>query len=795
MRTFNRISILALSCLLGSSLASAQDFSQKVDLNAGTRRLPDLVAELATKSSTPLLISNQLAQEVIFMRLKDVTLADAMSKLAEAVGGEWVREGSNFRLIRTPSGAREESEVEIAARAQIFQKAIREMVADVEKTQNYTENEARQAMQNMQRQMTQMMQGGSSNAGGGRNMMQTMMSQANMMPGNRAIARLVNSIDPKVLASMAPGSRLVFSSRPTRMQRALSGNPMAVAQSFVQEQKAFNNAMQTLTGGNSNEGVAIGGGRGGMMMVRGMGGMMGDPNLLASTPFKVILVAQRFGSSDSLSLQLNIYNDQGQSMGLGFSGLSPAFLEPTQSDLKPQESEQPIELSALSKEFKKMMQQGGISAANGAIVSFTTAAGGGGPMRGASFSFAAGGDPNQPALQITPEWRERILNPEKNDPLGWIPNDIFTGIAQGLQKNMVVQVPDSLVLLTAQGLGETGPKPTEALLMMKQGWSMTIKDENGWIVSRPDRPSTAAASRINRNGLGTMLRTLQSRGRLSLDDMANFVISQPITNLSTGFTLSYARLINQGVADQQLGRFLCGDDLMLRFYGTLNQAQRNVLANGQRLPIQGLSQDQRNLLSRMVFDGFEGPQVSDPNSSRNRTRGPGGGGDRGGPMGGFFGSLSSERTEALPNGLPGDGFLSLRIDRSPAVLASTATGTSQQMLTADRLAWTRTMASRPEMQAFAPQTNFTNFQLVTEVDYNFTFALTPNVSLNRSLEDAIIDPNSKKVAYDDLPADFRSRVEREAREQRERMEQGMRRGGGGGRGPGGQPGSAPPAIP
>ncbi len=787
MINMQKFTILALSCAILGATAFAQDYAQKVSFTSSTLRVPEALKQLSEKTQTKLLPSPVYSNEVLFIRLQDATLSEALAKIADAIGGEWVKEGDALRLRRSESKAREEAQTEAQQRAALYRKSIQGMMEAVNKTPKYGEAEAKAAMGNMEKAFSNM-QSGQTAGGRGRNPMSALSDFAMGLPGNRAIARLLAGIDPLVLGNMPAGSRMVFSNRPTRMQKPIAGNALAIGQTYLQEQKAFTSAQQAASPDGSSD-TMIGGGGGMMIRTRDTGnGPMGMPAQVTGNPFKVLLIAQRMGQSDSITVFFTLYNEAGESMGNGFSALSPAFVEKTPSTIKIPENEKPIELTPLSNEFRKMLKSGGVGMGQNMIMSF---AGGGNQMMTFTAALPAGGTPEEKA-KISAEWLQRILNPETNDPLQWVPNDIFTGIATGLNKNMVVQVPDRSVVEISQSLIDEMPKPTDAFIKMSQDWNFTVKDENGWIVARPSRPLTEALSRVNRPGLGEMLRTLNKSGRLSLDELAKYIVSQPISNSIFSFSMPYARLINANFADRELMRYAMGDDLMIRFYGLLTSNQRQALASGQRLPIQSLTVDQKAIVSRMVFDSQEGPSYRDPNQPRNQ-RGPGGGQRGGGMMMmmGGGGSLFSERTEFLANGLPMDGFVNVRMDKQEAVLAS-GTGTGAQMMTPDRLAWTKVIAGQPQMAQFMGNQNFSQFQPVTQVDYNFNFIFTPNVSMSRSLEDAIIDPKSKPGAYDQLSDAFKKKVDAEAKKAQEQMknmgERGFPGGGGGGRG------QNPPAL-
>src|SRR5688572_26102838 len=75
-----------------AALAAPQDFTQKITLETAAMPAKKLLAELSKLANYPFETSTLTANEVLLVRVKDVTLGDLVKKIAEASGCEWAKE-------------------------------------------------------------------------------------------------------------------------------------------------------------------------------------------------------------------------------------------------------------------------------------------------------------------------------------------------------------------------------------------------------------------------------------------------------------------------------------------------------------------------------------------------------------------------------------------------------------------------------------------------------------------------------------------------------------------------------
>lgn len=735
MRPLNLFLSLALASLGGAALG--QNLDAKITYTTPVASIDQVLADLTRIGGVTLRSGTQTKNDVLCLRLKDATVQEVMDRIAEVLDAEWRPSDGGYLLTRTGASELKVQREEAAQRGNAIEAAIRKMLAEVDQTPKLTEEEMRKAADEMRREFESMTRGARGNAGPGlQRAVRGLREMSQKQPGGRAIVRLLAGINPAELGAMGPGTRVVFSTRTTPMQKPLPGNAQQIIDRFLEEQRT----LDTVVGDT----IQPGGGTNPVTMFLGQQ----RQRLQSGRPGKSILVVSRLGVAEGLQCQLTVFEAQtGEALTTGMLTLSVD--EPGQP-LAARTDEKPIPMTEASMQFAKLAgsNQGALL---GAATSFLALASG--DASDVDFSFITNpGGSGKPA-EVTKEWRDRILDPVAHDPLSTVPSDIFIGIAEAKNVNLVANLPDAMLLPASRRVSQGEIRPTEALALARGPWGLDVRESDGWMEIEPKMPFTARNERTDRGALGKMLKTVVANGRLNLDDLANYAVTSDAANPLGGVDYFYLRLLDPATADRQFATMFSSNREMLKFYGLLSQAQRNTLFAGRPMQLSALNQKQRELLHSMVYNSMDGPRVE------NARGGPGGG------MAAFLGggSLQSERTEAMPNGVPNTGLLTVRSENEPAVLASDASGTVFQYLTAEALGRQRAIRENPQIAQFLQSdANFDRFRLGQQSTYRFRFEFSRNISLLRQLTDARIDSGTPAVSFDELPREFRRRVEQGA---------------------------------
>jgi hypothetical protein len=535
-------------------------------------------------------------------------------------------------------------------------------------------------------------------------------------PDERAITRLLSGIDPAPLAQMQAGQRVVYATAPTRAQRPLGQGAVAVVQAFVEEHNRTmpDDPLKDLDGAMA------------ALIPLEMRNMIAARMRKIVNPAKALLIASRprigmFGDSDQTQLELRIFDGEGTAAFthttlLSAESLGEIFAPPNEQT--PRQTT-PVEYSANSKLVLETGQNIQQVATTG---------------------------------RVSPELVKLMSRPDEIDPLSLMPTDELFSLAKLKKQPIVASVPDSAISMAAfmQGTSRTVEQVEAAL---RNGSTMRLAEEDGWLIVRPNSPVSDRLNRTNREALATLISAAQSKGLASLDDIAAFSLHAP-SPLTSGLLQLYGMAVVPGLA---------GDMSMIqqnwdtvRLYGTLLPAQRQTLSGGGGILFSQLTPPQQALLRRIAYSGETPISAQIPEQSDFFSR-----------MVGMFGmgegaGVRSEPTEVMPIDVPRDAVLTIQTDQQTIAVPADGMGPSGSltMMGADELALFRMFRNDPNMAGevggFLP--NFTQFRLGERKVLHIGLRVAPDAVLNDTLMDNRIPQNARVVAADNLPPEFEALI-------------------------------------
>ncbi len=793
--------------------------------------LSKALADIAQKTGDRLLVSPQLANEVVMIDVHDVAPTDLLAKIASTVGGRWADSTSGKRLDLDTLLDAQDRQLAVKERTTLLKGEIDQLSSQVKQQGVFDPAKLQQQMQEMRQQQQQLGQQGG--PGGRRAGFAQMSNMQTMMPGGRAVIQSVVSIRVDDLARIGPGQRVVFSSIPTQMQRPLPGNPTLVARTFLNDQ-----AKMIAQGGMGRQ-------RGNQAQTRNTGAQQ-QPNpmeqqiarLQNASIGKSYLIVTRFGDNNALNCQYIVADTQGAILGSGDLSIGDDRLARAAQEVKPAlEGEKPVELSPLAKTAAQVFSRGTRGSFRAQFVVFS------GADNVVTTSAGDAFDDEEPAAELVKSLRD----PESNDPLNLLPTEAIRLITG--KDNLVALLPDSVLQDSARSLIVT-KTPSQLGAAAKDDWGLVFTTTDGWTTVAPKHLFEARESRVNRSALKGLIDIILSKGVPRLDDMAKYAVTSPISG-SGGLDQAIVGVLDP--ASVSLIEEVYGTNRdMLLMWSSMGQTTRNNLAGGKQLPVNNISVNAMKLLADMVYNSVDGPQVT-RQGGRGRTggqaavsdvsgqpvagqvmilntggasapvaitstggdlaftieldasaqqfggqqrgRGQGGRGGFGGQNGlggrmgmGMGGNISTERTEVLPTGVPGGSFLVMSTN-SQAVAKGVRDGnTISRLYTARQLAMERAMSEMPAPQGGGarPMIAWSGFISGNQTRYVFTFNLAPGVTLTRTLTDTVLD-GQNVVAQGQLPAAFTKEFQQVYDQMRQRFSQ-MGQQGGRGAGPGGRRG-------
>ena len=98
MKTLRTTLLVGLAFACGA--AFAQDLSAKFSFKAPAARAKSLVGSLGKAAGVSLSTSGNVGEDVLVLNLTDVTVAEAMKRIAETLHAEWQKDGEGYVLSR-----------------------------------------------------------------------------------------------------------------------------------------------------------------------------------------------------------------------------------------------------------------------------------------------------------------------------------------------------------------------------------------------------------------------------------------------------------------------------------------------------------------------------------------------------------------------------------------------------------------------------------------------------------------------------------------------------------------------
>lgn len=684
-----------IACIaFGSSFAQAQGpgtLTQKVTFTIRAAPAKRVIQEIADKTGVSMLVSSQTADNVLAIKVKDVTLQQLMDKIAETLHGDWTKEQAGYRLGRAPEKAEKDRKDELAQTVAAFKATIDEKLKKAGPMKPFDQSTARllaEKLANLNKEPDD------SNT-----KYRLLEATGKEGPAGRAMRRLLESLDPATVANTPENMRVVYSNLPTKSQRPLPLLGGTVLKGFTQEQNLWTDVVKAIpTEANQS--------RSG-----------NDPlwNRIAVTETPKILLAivkQPFGIG--ADLELIFAKPNGQVIARAREQLTPDMEQFQQEMTKSSANSTPVELTPLSKKLLKKMQ-----------------------------SFQRARDPND---QPDPELLKALAEPEKNDPLSFATTDALFAMADEKAENVVAYVPDVMFAVNLP-FGDGQQLTTSQIRSVMKILHVQADEENGWMEIMPMNPTLNRTLYLDRNVLGTFLRSIQKEGRASLDAIAAYALVCPTTQFDLlGMPLA-------GLFDPALGGQIEGERLYAyRFYGAMSPSMRQAMRNNGKVSLSSLTPKQKQTLELMVYSSNPNLNYGQPMPTAVDSAS---GID-------LWDNINREPTEALPNGIPADGSVTFYLTDSQVLLSGGDGGWD-----ASAVGQLKYQADHPEI--FPGQSlgdRFENVQLAKRMNIQMDFTFNEKVGMSRYVRD--IFAQGKPAPYAQLPESFRKEVDK-AYEQAKQM--------------------------
>jgi hypothetical protein len=546
------------------------------------------------------------------------------------------------------------------------------------------------------------------------------------MPSEKAARDLAKVVGARALAQIGPDQRVVFSSHPTRMQRPFPASVAAIARELalaVQNQKDRPGPDPTT----------------GVRMLTPNSETSADRGDLRNGLGKTLLIVRTVGR-EALTLEMLVTDGKGLNLAQANSAVA---LTPSSNQPELPKFEAEFQPSAATQALAKVLFGAPrVQASENATIYAVTVSGN--PLSGPAGSLLLTGDP----MPETPaDLGKLLVRPDQHDPTRFGLAEALDGFERG--KNIVACLPDGAIVTVLQAVREAG---NAARLWSGLARELELRaDAEDWVI-RPRDLDHARASRINRVALARLAQAIDPDGLVRVSDMAAFASAQPKAPSLQEYDGLLLRLLAPGSLAEIASRRVGSAWTMLRLLGALSNAQRQALAAGRPLNLGSMPADAQNLVVEDVFHSTDGPMILTPEAGGPRRVSLQALGSAGAPIvfAGFGLSLATERTEVLGGGLDPRSTLSIHSVFDQGVVVSNAKTGLRRFQTAQSLGMMGTGSNAPESD---------RFKLVNTGNYTLRFTFGERITMVRGLSDAWAGGRLPAVAFDQLPADFRMKVD------------------------------------
>ncbi len=208
--------------------------SPRVTISLSPMPAPAAIRAFSTACGRRLAVTPALADEVLFLRLKDASVEGALSHIAEVLCAKWVRHSNGTSWLEpNPEAQKNIENANAAEDAHRLSNSLKYLQNRLSQQPEQLDKKAVDAYVQKKLAQDQRMSDAEARKNYSRVVIGAPANQGS--PAWRAMARLVLQIDPKVLLAIPADGREVWAENPTPMQHGFSETQKAALQIYRQE--------------------------------------------------------------------------------------------------------------------------------------------------------------------------------------------------------------------------------------------------------------------------------------------------------------------------------------------------------------------------------------------------------------------------------------------------------------------------------------------------------------------------------------------------------------------------------
>lgn len=500
-------------------------------------------------------------------------------------------------------------------------------------------------------------------------------------PSNRVIRRIMDRLPIEALVPELEGTRLVYSTRPTKMQRPMPFDIMPDMRRYVQEQNVWAEAMDGSGISQDNEGPMY-------TSLQYRRERADKPPAVA-----VLIIQDRYGSRQ---VRVRAYDADGKQLldeNQGLNDWDQEANDTLQADMKAHPRKIKLEISPESQRFAEVFDYN---------------------------------QERRKAKGITVADAMPFMDVTARDPLSYGASDTVFSVARTEGRNIVARVDDTYFYLSSVG-GEDPAKPGDFDATFLNYFLQTT-EENGWTRLIPKDLEQSRKAMYDRADLVRALQILAPGGRMTVERQAELALVLP----DSPDQKPLYRMVQLFSGNRSWGV-----DEFLRLYGTLTPAQRKAAQGEDGLSFGRLSDASFAILNKIAYQSDEWQLQYNPTQALRETFKDG----RDPNQDFFWNGYLREPTFALPDGITRAGTIKITDETKDKVKTGSVTrrwGDQEgEIMTAEEMAnnWYQTQNPRrfPWSQDEWSRRNYDQMTLVNQQAVSLEVRFDPRIVANGNM--------------------------------------------------------------
>lgn len=537
---------LGLSFFLAVCL---QGGSNSVHLEAQTNSVRR-VLEAVSSQGPHLAASAELGEQVVFVCVDRRPLEEFKSEIADALDATWVKKPDGEYLERPPELKQKVWRAHLERRKALISEAL--LVSRKQVETPFDGMALANGLAGLAKEPANSNDPGTARA---RSLREKALSDQG--PMSRLMKRLLLACDLGDLAAIPPDSRVVFSERPTRMQKAMDSVQVRSAfQDFSKEQRAWAEAATKVTLGQ-NDGLTV------------------------SDPRSQLQVGEEVTKTAYLEVR------RGEASGLLFVNLLGESGFPGTRVLCQ------LTLDSPNRKFSNEVLEATPNTDSDPLVTLS---------EGADRFIKRVVDTLRTRAQPPLEGavREQFLGFEDTDPLYYTVNDALATYGKVHHRDVIASLRDldfNAVFL----FPPDRPLRIGAVLSLLKSVSekQIVEKANGWTLMKPSDRWEAELNLEPRKPIVKVLRAIDDKGELTAYDNARYAFET-----GSDSRMGIGGILMVAFYPALLTSLDSTDWDGLRLFGSLNENALRSLESGSQIPYGGLTKEQKRIVDRIIFSGL-----------------------------------------------------------------------------------------------------------------------------------------------------------------------------------------------